>query len=164
LDGVFNIISASTTTGFQTINLENLNPIAFFIAIVAMIIGGCGFSTAGGIKIFRVMQLSKLRHVMNIKSVKISESDKKDITIGIIILSVSIIVPLLVAIHMSSIGYDFENAFYDGVSAITTTGHSAGTVSSALDPFMTIVFGFLMILGRIEIILLVYIFVPRLMK
>jgi trk system potassium uptake protein TrkH len=65
---------------------------------------------------------------------------------------------------MSFIGYDFQNAFYDGVSAITTTGHGAGTVSSALDPFMTIVFGFLMILGRIEIILLVYIFVPKLMK
>jgi len=164
LDSIFNIVSASTTTGFQTINLENLNPIAFTIAIVAMIIGGCGFSTAGGIKIFRFMQLSKLRHILDIKSAKISESDKKDIIVGITILAVSIIVPLLVAAHMASIGYDFQNAFYDGVSAITTTGHGAGTISSALDPSMTIVFGFLMILGRIEIILLVYIFVPKLMK
>ena len=164
LDGLFNIVSASTTTGFQTINLENLNPIAFTVIIIAMIIGGCGFSTAGGIKIFRFMQLSKLRHIFDIKSVKLSESDKKDIMVGIIILATSIIVPLLVAIHMASIGYDFQNAFFDGVSAITTTGHGAGTVSAALDPFMTIVFGFLMILGRIEIILLVYMFVPKLMK
>jgi trk system potassium uptake protein TrkH len=129
-----------------------------------MTIGGCGFSTAGGIKIFRFMQLSKLRHIFDIKSVKLSESDKKDIIVGIIILATSIIVPLLVAIHMASIGYDFQNAFFDAVSAITTTGHGAGTVSTTLDPFMTIVFGFLMILGRIEIILLVYMFVPKLMK
>lgn len=164
LDGLFNIVSASTTTGFQTINLANLNPIAFTVIIIAMTIGGCGFSTAGGIKIFRFMQLSKLRHIFNIKSVKLSGSDKKDIIIGIIILATSIIVPLLVATYMASIGYDFQNAFFDAVSAITTTGHGAGTVSAALDPFMTIVFGFLMILGRIEIILLVYMFVPKLMK
>ena len=164
LDSIFNIVSASTTTGFQTMNFENLNPIAFIVIIMAMTIGGCGFSTAGGIKIFRFMQLSKLRHIFNIKSAKISESDRKDIIIGIIILATEIIIPLLVATYMTSVGYDFQNAFFDGVSAITTTGHGAGTVSTALDPFITIVFGFLMILGRIEIILLVYIFVPKLMK
>ena len=164
LEGTFNMISASTTTGFQTMNFENLNLISFTIIIIAMTIGGCGFSTAGGIKIFRVMQLSKLRYIFNRKSANLSESDKKDIIIGIAILSVSLIVPLVVATYMSFLGYDFQNAFFDGVSAITTTGHGAGTVSSALDPFMTIVFGFLMILGRIEIILLVYIFVPKLMK
>jgi len=164
LDSVFNMVSASTTTGFATINLENLNPIAFTVMIIAMIIGGCGFSTAGGIKIFRFMQLAKLRHIFNKKSANISELDRKDIIIGIIILAVSIILPLLVATYMASNGYNFQNAFFDGVSAITTTGHSAGTVSEALDPFITMVFGFLMILGRIEIILLVYMFVPKLMK
>lgn len=164
LDSIFNIVSASTTTGFQTINFENLNSIAFIIIIMAMTIGGCGFSTAGGIKIFRFMQLAKLRYIFNIKSAKISESDRKDIIIGIIILATEIIIPLLVAVYMASMGYDFQNAFFDGVSAITTTGHGAGTVSTALDPFITTVFGFLMILGRIEIILLVYIFVPKLMK
>jgi trk system potassium uptake protein TrkH len=164
LDSVFNMVSASTTTGFATINLENLNAVAFTVMIIAMIIGGCGFSTAGGIKIFRFMQLSKLKYIFNIKSAKLSESDRKDILIGIIILAVSFILPLLVATYMSSMGYDFQNAFFDGVSAITTTGHGAGTVSTALDPFITMVFGFLMILGRIEIILLVYMFVPKLMK
>jgi len=164
LESIFNIVSASTTTGFQTINFENLNPIAFTVIIIAMTIGGCGFSTAGGIKIFRFMQLAKLRHIFNIKSAKISDSDRKDIIIGIIILATEIIIPLLVAAYMASMGYDFQNAFFDGVSAITTTGHGAGTVSTVLDPFITIVFGFLMILGRIEIILLVYIFVPKLMK
>lgn len=164
LESIFNIVSASTTTGFQTINFENLNPIAFTVIIIAMAIGGCGFSTAGGIKIFRFMQLAKLRHIFNIKSAKISDSDRKDIIIGIIILATEIIIPLFVAAYMASMGYDFQNAFFDGVSAITTTGHGAGTVSTALDPFITIVFGFLMILGRIEIILLVYIFVPKLMK
>lgn len=164
LKNIFNMISASTTTGFATMNMDNLSPVAYTIMIIAMIIGGCGFSTAGGIKIFRFMQLAKLRYIFDKNSVKISESDKKDIVVGIIILGVSIIIPLLVAAYMHTLGYDFQDAFFDGVSAITTTGHVAGTVSAALNPFITMVFGFLMILGRIEIILLVYMFVPKLMK
>jgi len=164
LDSIFNMVSASTTTGFATLDLQNINPIAYTVMIIAMIIGGCGFSTAGGIKIFRFMQLAKLKYVFDRKHAKISESDKKDIIVGTIILATSITIPLLVAIYMSSIGYDFEDAFFDGVSAITTTGHVRGTVSAALEPFMIMVFGFLMILGRIEIILLVYMFVPKLMK
>jgi trk system potassium uptake protein TrkH len=164
LKNTFNMISASTTTGFATMNMDNLSPVAYTIMIIAMIIGGCGFSTAGGIKIFRFMQLAKLRYIFDKNSVKISESDKKDIVVGLIILGVSIIIPLLVAAYMHTLGYDFQDAFFDGVSAITTTGHVAGTVSAALNPFITMVFGFLMILGRIEIILLVYMFVPKLMK
>ncbi|MCE9652982.1 MAG: CBS domain-containing protein [Nitrosarchaeum sp.] len=164
LDSIFNMISAGTTTGFATISMNNLNPVAYTVMIIAMIIGGCGFSTAGGIKIFRFMQLAKLRYIFDRNSVKISESDKKDIVVGLIILAVSIIIPLLVAAYMHTIGYDFQDAFFDAVSAITTTGHGAGTVSAALNPFITMVFGFLMILGRIEIILLVYMFVPKLMK
>ena len=163
-DSVFNMVSASTTTGFATINLEHLNPIAFTVMIIAMVIGGCGFSTTGGIKILRISQLAKVRYIFHKKSIKISESDKKDIISGIIILAPLLIMPLLVATYMSSIGYEFQNAFFDGVSAITGTGHGAGTVSFALDPFITIVFGIMMILGKAEVILLVYVFVPKLMK
>jgi len=164
LDAVFNMVSASTTTGFATISLVNLNPISYTVIIIAMIIGGCGFSTSGGIKILRLSQLAKVRYIFGRKSTKISESDRKDIISGIIILAPLLILPLLVATHMSSIGYDFENAFFDGVSSITGTGHWAGTVSFALDPLLTMVFGIMMILGKAEIILLVYIFVPKLMK
>lgn len=163
LDAVFNMVSASTTTGFATINLENLNPIAFTIMIIAMVIGGCGFSTTGGIKILRMTQLAKVKRIFDTKST-MSESDKKDIISGIVILTPLLVMPLLVAVHMASIGYDFQNAFFDGVSAITGTGHGAGTVSFALDPLMTTVFGIMMILGKAEVILLVYIFVPKLMK
>lgn len=163
LDSVFNIISASTTTGFSTMSFEKSSPIIFSITIIAMIIGGCGFSTAGGIKILRLTQLAKVRHIFNKKS-KISVSDKKDIISGIIILAPLLIMPLLVATYLSNVGYDFQNAFFDGVSAITGTGHGAGTISFALDPFITVIFGIMMILGKAEIVLLVYIFVPKLMK
>jgi trk system potassium uptake protein TrkH len=164
LDSVFNMVSASTTTGYGTTTMENLNPIAFTTIIIAMIIGGCGFSTTGGIKILRFMELAKVRQIFYKKFTKISESDKKGIISGIIILAPLLILPLLVAVYMGSIGYNLQNAFFDGVSTITGTGHGAGTISFALDPIITIVFGIMMILGKAELVLIVYMFAPKLMK
>ena len=164
LDSIFNMVSASTTTGYSTTTMENLNSIAFTVIVTAMIIGGCGFSTTGGIKILRFMELAKIRQIFYRKPKKITESDRKGIITGIIILAPLLILPLLVAIHLASIGYDFQNAFFDGVSAITGTGHGAGTISFALDPFVTIVFGIMMILGKAELVLIAYMVIPKLMK
>ncbi len=159
MDSIFNIISASTTTGFQTINLQNLNPVAGIIITLAMLIGGCGFSTAGGIKVFRLINLAGIR---NLFRKKMTLSDKNEIITALILAISFPIIPLFVANHMHSLGYDFEDSYFDAVSALTTTGLGAGTVTTSLDSFMITTFSFLMILGRVEIILLLYMFVPKL--
>src|SRR5215218_1426372 len=55
LSSVFHVISASTTTGFQFIDLSLLSVNGKILLIVIMLIGGTAFSTAGGIKIARLM-------------------------------------------------------------------------------------------------------------
>jgi trk system potassium uptake protein TrkH len=159
LDSIFNIVSGSTTTGFQTISLQDLNPVAGIILTIAMLIGGCGFSTAGGLKIFRLINLADIRNVLRKKMAKIN---KKELVTALILVIAFPIIPLLVANHMQSLGYDFEDSYFDAVSALTTTGLGAGTITPNLDSFTIMVFAFLMILGRIEIILLLYMFVPKL--
>ena len=104
IDSIFNLVSASTTTGFQTISLNNLNPAAFAVIIIVMIIGGCGFSTAGGLKIFRLM---KLVYVRNLFKKQMSKSHKNDIITALILLVAFPTIPLFVAHHMHSQGYDF---------------------------------------------------------
>ncbi|WKT57969.1 potassium transporter TrkG [Candidatus Nitrosotenuis chungbukensis] len=159
MDSIFNIISASTTTGFQTINLQNLNPVAGIIITVAMLIGGCGFSTAGGLKVFRLINLAGIR---NLFRKNLTRSDKNEIITALILAISFPTIPLFVANHMQSLGYDFEDSYFDAVSALTTTGLGTGTVTASLDSFTITMFSFLMILGRIEIILLLYMFVPKL--
>lgn len=159
LDSIFNIISGSTTTGFQTISLQNLNPIAGTILTIAMLVGGCGFSTAGGLKVFRLISLASIR---NIFKKSLTQTDKNELFTALILVVAFPIIPLFVANHMHGMGYDFEDSYFDAVSALTTTGLGAGTVTSSLDSFTVTVFAFLMILGRIEIILLLYMFVPKL--
>ncbi|MDW3626664.1 MAG: potassium transporter TrkG, partial [Nitrososphaeraceae archaeon] len=55
LSSIFHVISAATTTGFQFIDLSLLSVNDKILLIVLMLIGGTAFSTAGGIKIARLM-------------------------------------------------------------------------------------------------------------
>jgi trk system potassium uptake protein TrkH len=160
IDAIFNIISGSTTTGFQTLNLQGLNQISWIVFVIVMIIGGCGFSTAGGLKVFRLIKLTNIKNFVLRK--KLSKSDKNHIITASILIAVSIIIPYFVAEHMQSLGYDFEDSYFDAVSALTTTGLGTGTVDGNLDSATLTLFAFLMIFGRIEIILLLYMVVPRL--
>lgn len=158
IDSIFNIVSASTTTGFQTVPLKGLNPIAWTVMIITMLIGGCGFSTAGGLKVFRLVTFSKINQLFK---KKFSQSDRNELITAVILIVAFPTIPFFVASHMHSMGYDFEDSYFDAMSALTTTGLGAGTVGANLDSSMLLVFSFLMIFGRIEIILLVYIFVPK---
>jgi len=54
-NSLFHVISASTTAGFQFINLSSLSFGGKIILIIIMLIGGTAFSTASGIKIARLL-------------------------------------------------------------------------------------------------------------
>ena len=55
LSAVFHVISASTTTGFQFADLSQISSYGKILLIVVMLVGGTAFSTAGGIKIARLL-------------------------------------------------------------------------------------------------------------
>jgi trk system potassium uptake protein TrkH len=54
---LFHIVSGSTTTGFQYLDISSIPVGAKAFMIVAMLVGGTAFSTAGGIKIGRLVIL-----------------------------------------------------------------------------------------------------------
>jgi len=63
---VFHAISASSTTGFQFLDLSALSEGGKIILMILMFVGGTAFSTAGGIKIARILILfSKIREENN---------------------------------------------------------------------------------------------------
>jgi trk system potassium uptake protein TrkH len=160
IDAVFNLVSGSTTTGFQTISLQGLNPAAGIVITIAMIIGGCIFSTAGGLKVYRLIKLASIKDIILRK--KLSQSEKNHIITALVLIVLLPLIPYFVAVHMQSLGYDLEDSYFDAVSAFTTTGLGAGAVGPNLDLATLTLFAFLMIFGRIEIILLLYMIVPRL--
>ena len=53
----FHVISAATSSGFQFIDISQISIEAKMVLIIAMLIGGTAFSTAGGIKVGRLLHI-----------------------------------------------------------------------------------------------------------
>ena len=164
LFGAFYSVSASTTAGLQLEPLNTLNNASQTILILLMFIGGCGFSTAGGIKIYRFFLLKNF-----IKALKkgtrreLLTENKKEIATTVIILISFPLISTITAFHLMNISEsDFADAFLDASGVITTGGLSANVITIDTDPATKILLSFLMIIGRIEIIAIVYIFIRKL--
>jgi trk system potassium uptake protein TrkH len=164
LESIFYSVSASTTAGLQQESLAGLGGEAHAILIILMFIGGCGFSTAGGLKVFRIFHLKDVRFLFSkIKRDEMSSQTKKEIVSTIIIIALFPTIAAITGLHLEAIeDVSYEVAFFESVGVITTGGLSAGVIDSDTDPATKIVLGFLMIFGRLEIIAIIYIFIPRL--
>ncbi len=162
--GAFYSVSASSTAGLQLTSLDSLSGGAHAILIILMLVGGCGFSTAGGIKIHRFFLLKNIRKMFHSNTRKsLSIENRKEITSTLIIIILFPVIATITAAHLTNItDASFENAFFEGVGLITTGGLSANVITEELDPATKIILGFLMIFGRLEIIAIVYIFIPKL--
>ena len=164
LESVFYSVSASTTAGLQQESLAGLSGGAHTILIILMFIGGCGFSTAGGLKIFRLFHLKDVRSLLSkVKRAELSSQAKKEVISTLIIIALFPAIAAITGLHLANIeDVSYQVAFFEAVGVITTGGLSAGVIDTETDAATKIVLGFLMIFGRLEIIAIIYIFVPRL--
>lgn len=163
LTSVFYSVSASTTSGLHPQNIPDFNSATHVILIILMIIGGCGFSTAGGIKVFRLLQIKEFKKIFNkISRSELSPERKKDLIQTMIIILVFPGTIFVTAVYLEPIeNVGFETSFFHATSIITTTGMSPNIVNFETDNSIKLVISFLMILGRMEILGIVYIFIPK---
>jgi len=164
MQSAFYSVSASSTAGLQIESLAGLSGGAHTILIILMFIGGCGFSTAGGLKIFRLFHLRDIRaFISKVRRSELPSQNKKEIISTLIIIALFPTISAITGAHLSAIEeVPFQDAFFEAAGIITTGGLSAGVIDSDTDPATMIVLGFLMIFGRLEIIAIIYIFVPKL--
>jgi trk system potassium uptake protein TrkH len=165
MTNIFHAVSASSTTGNQIGSISGLGDGAKVFLIVLMIVGGCGFSTAGGIKVFRFVSLVSLSRRIWHKETRrrMTKNDAKELASIVIVLTLFPLAPYIAAVHIMGQGFTFTHAYFESLAAITTGGLSVGVTSVDLDAGSKILLSALMILGRFEIIAIIYIFVPRLM-
>lgn len=159
---LFYTVSASTTAGLQHATLESTNTMVHGILIALMLIGGCGFSTAGGIKMYRMIALRGVFTVLRGRAKALDITARNEAYSTIIILTLFPVIALLAGVHLANVsGADFDDALLEATGLITTGGLSSGVVTVDIDPATKIVMSFLMIFGRLEIIAIIYIFIPR---
>jgi len=165
MKNIITIIATSTTAGFQVIDMSTLDATNKTFLTILMIIGGCGFSTAGGVKIFRILNLYDLRKLFTVQGWKKGfVGDKNELVTTLLIFALFPTIPLVGALYFSGEGYDFYDSYFETIGAITTAGIGSGILGIDLDPAGKIIASFLMILGRLEIILVISMFVPKFIK
>jgi trk system potassium uptake protein TrkH len=168
---IFHIISAITTAGFSTFDLSILSEASKAVLISVMWIGGSIGSTAGGIKIFRVLLLFKVVNNVLLRvflpreaitPIKIEdhvvESEEIYNLVSFMLLYTLILV--ISSFIFMLYGVDTSSSVFEVSSALSTVGLSAGVTSGSMPVVLKTVLIINMLFGRIEIIPLVLLFIP----
>jgi trk system potassium uptake protein TrkH len=202
---IFHVVSASTTTGFQFLNLSEFSIESKILLILLMLIGGCAFSTASGIKIARLIfifqkvfqrgspptikkntssmgndqvsrktttipsiasaniqshsQSHNLNSISNIKRKSYSLSSDKAFKEAILVIALFFSLSFVSGISIKYLtNTSFIDALFESVSASTNTGLSIGITNVELDSVSKSILITNMIMGRFEIITILYIF------
>ena len=165
-------ISAQTTTGFSSLPLTELDPGSKLALIVSMFIGGEVGSTAGGLKVLRLMVLLSLVRLL-LQRTAIPATGHISATVGgsplqsdeiytvVTLLVVYLLVILLSWAAFLASGHAPLDALFDIVSAVATAGLSVGVVSATLDPGLKGVLCLDMLMGRVEVIAFLVLLYPR---
>jgi len=161
LDSLFHVVSMTSSTGYEYVNIASLNDTVKSIFILLMLIGGCAFSMAGGIRVSRLIAFATsikqaIRGVL-IKEKVIKEKNRKSETNNIDSLSALVSILLFVStlvvfsIMFSTIGVSFTDALFEIGSALTTNGISMGATTVSMPLFYKWLLTTAMIIGRVEI-------------
>jgi trk system potassium uptake protein TrkH len=162
LVAAFHTVSASTTTGFQFIDLTAMPAGAKVVLMLLMMIGGTAFSTAGGIKIGRFLfvfrRLLKKDDLEIIASVT-TRADEKLFRESLIVIALYVGIALLTGYAISMIeGAPFDNSLFESISALSTSGLSTWILTADSGLASKLILAANMVAGRFEIIAILYIF------
>jgi trk/ktr system potassium uptake protein len=182
LVSAFHIVSVSTTSGFQFINISSISFQAKILLIILMLVGGTAFSTAGGIKVGRLLQivhtLTNRRTSMDTANRSISSVSSrynklyisyeeraeklranKAFRESLLVISLFVLLSFITGAVLSYFAEkNFIDSLFESVSALTTTGITTGITTLNLDLVSKTFLIINMISGRFEIIAIFYIF------
>ncbi len=164
-------VSAQTTAGFSASAVSELDSPSKGVLILSMAIGGGTGSTAGGIKLLRIVILLRLiqltllrtampRHAVQQRTLggRVLESD--EIVRALILILLFAMVVFLSWLLFLLGGHDPLDALFEIVSATGTVGLSTGVTDTALQPVLKLVLCADMWLGRLEIVALLVLLYP----
>ena len=175
LDAVFHAVSFATTTGFTTADYGAWPLVCPAVLLFASFIGGCTGSTAGGIKVYRVLLLARqgireIRRLIQpgaIFSVTVDGLRVKDrvleTTWGFLAVYAASYVALLSLILLVG-DLDFMSAFSAVAGCLNNLGPGLGQVADSYQSLSAVekwILMFAMILGRLEIFTVLVLFAPR---
>lgn len=170
--GIFMVISASTTTGFQVITNNQLTTVlssgAMLMLAMLMAIGGSSGSTAGGMKLSRIGVIAKsvvatIKETLAPDSARVSvvynHIEKKVLTSDVVKSAMTVSALFIMTFFIGSLagiahGYDALSAIFESISMASNGGLSSGIVSRGMPLSLELVYILEMWAGRLEFVAL----------
>ncbi|SER72414.1 trk system potassium uptake protein TrkH [Nitrosomonas sp. Nm51] len=164
-------ISAQTTAGFASLDVTQIGAHGMLILMMAMFTGGALGSTAGGIKLYRMLIFWQALSFMLKKATvtphavilprlagKNLETDEINRALLVILLFIFTITCAWLVFLFS--GYEPLAALFEVVSATATVGLSSGITDIDLSPHLKLTLCLCMLLGRLEFFALLVLVYP----
>jgi len=152
----FQVISASTTAGFNSIPIGSLSTASITVIIIAMLIGASPSGTGGGIKTTSVSSLFAIVGSMIRNRQKISFFNREipETRLFTAVAHTTIYISVLfcgILLLCLTNPFSFEQIFFEASSALGTVGLSMG-ITSSFNDFGKIVLTILMYVGRVGVL------------
>ncbi len=170
---LFMVTSVASTTGFTTTDLNQWPTFLPYFLMFLALIGGCGGSTSGGIKVLRFLllqqqtnrEMKRLIHPDGIFPVHLGEQPLGDKTIQSIWAFVTVFALLFIVLLLALLGcgLDPRTAFGALVGSIANNGIGLGRTSINFESINNLskwILTFAMLAGRLEIFTVLVLFTP----
>lgn len=166
-DSFFQVSSIMTTTGFSTANFDTWPMLSKTILVLLMMVGGCAGSTAGGLKVARIIilfktsakELWKTLHPRSVSVVKfegkVLEEETASGVVYYFVLYMMCLVSFFLLLSFDPFG-NFQTNFTAAMACFNNIGPGLDKVGpvvsySGYSGFSKVVLSFAMLLGRLEI-------------
>ncbi|MBQ0004987.1 MAG: TrkH family potassium uptake protein [Clostridiales bacterium] len=171
----FQVSSIMTTTGYSTVDFNLWPNMAKTTLLMLMFIGGCIGSTAGGLKVSRIVVLGQalknhMKNTVNPRNVRSVHLNGKIVdpvaTQRIVVYFMLYIVIVLIAFFIISFEpFDFETNFTAVIACMSNIGPGFGAVGPAANfaeytDFSKFILSIVMLIGRLEIYPMLILFAP----
>ena len=174
-DGLFHAVSIATTTGFTTTDHGAWPAVATVVMVFTAFAGGCAGSTAGGLKMYRVLliyrqglrEIRRLIHPNGVFLIKFGDQLVPDRAVDAVwgffaVYLIAFVVMVCVLLGISDL--DFLSAFSAVAANLNNLGPGLGEVAlnyQSLPASVKWVLMLAMLLGRLEIFTLLVVLTPE---
>jgi trk system potassium uptake protein TrkH len=171
-DAAFQTISALTGTGFSTMDMNSLSDASKGFLSAVMCIGGSIGSTTGGIKLFRLIVIVQLIRLvfyrfflpreaitpLKVNSQIIEPEEVYRMMTYVLLYSIMLVFSAFIFMLY---GINSADSIFETSSALATAGLSTGVTNPGMPSLLKLVLCADMLLGRVEIVPLFILFLPR---
>ena len=165
-EGAFSVTTTMTNTGYTTVDFDGFNDYARGHLLLVMFLGGCAGSTAGGLKIVRVILLAKIARQeigqpLRPKAVQVLRTRGRvysdDVRSGVLgFFQIYMLVAFAATLAMAASGLDIVSAFSSVAATLNLVGPGLGEVGAtenyeAVSGLGRLILSAVMLIGRLEV-------------